>query len=103
MVCTYRVCAGAQAQFEELLARHVLTLRPLELITDFPAQTMRRVDADEPEYIEVFEWVSDDAATGASEMSEGIEIWEPMAALCESRHGRSGLEFPLFDRVRPHC
>lgn len=101
VVCTYRVRAGEQAAFGRLLERHAPTLRRLGLITAFPAQALRREVDGEPVYLEVFEWASTDAASRASEVPEVISIWEPMAALCESRDGLPGLEFPLFDRIGP--
>lgn len=99
VVCTYRVRAGQEGAFEPLLERHAPTLRRLRLITDFPASSLRRVDSAAPLYVEVFEWASTDAAARASEVPDVIAIWEPMAALCESRGGHPGLEFPLFRRV----
>lgn len=100
VVCTYRVRAGEQGAFERLLELHAPTLRRLGLITDYPTQVLRQVDGADPVYVEVFEWASTDAATRASEVPDVIEIWEPMAALCESRDGLPGLEFPLFDHIR---
>lgn len=102
VVCTYRVRADGAAAFERLLEAHTPTLRRLCLITDSPVKVLRLRDADAPEYVEVFEWSSNDAAARASEVPDVIAIWEPMAALCEPRHGESGLEFPLFDRIQPH-
>lgn len=102
VVCTYRVRAGQEADFERLLARHSPTLRGLGLITGFPTSALRRVNGSASVFVEIFEWVNDDAATRASEVPEIIAIWEPMAALCESRDGLPGLEFSLFDRVGKH-
>ncbi len=100
VVCTYRVAAGKEAAFERLLEVHTPTLRRLGLITDEPTQSLRLIDGDGgPLYVEVFEWASPGAAARASEVPEVIAIWEPMAALCESRDGRAGLEFPHFDRL----
>lgn len=102
VVCTYRVRSGEESKFKRLLGRHVPTLRRLGLITDSHTQALRRVDSADPEYVEVFEWASADAATRASEVPDVIAIWEPMAAMCESRDGLPGLEFPLFDRIGSH-
>lgn len=99
VVCTYRVRTGQESLFERLLERHAPTLRRLGLITDFPASALRRVDAPTPLYVEIFEWASAAAAARASQVPDVIAIWEPMAALCESRDGLPGLEFPLFHRV----
>ena len=99
VVCTYRVRTGYESAFERLLDHHVPTLRRLGLVTDSPAQALRQVDGAGPVYVEVFEWASDDAAARAAEVPDVIAIWEPMAALCESRDGLPGLEFPLFTRL----
>lgn len=99
VVCTYRVRAGTGPDFE----RHTPTLRALGLITATPVHVLRGVEGEGPMYVEVFEWSNSDAATRASQVPEVIAIWEPMAALCESRHGLPGLEFPQFDRIGPHA
>lgn len=97
VVCTYRVRRGSEDEFERLLERHLPTLARLGLITEAPTRTLRRHDGDTdggPEYVEVFDWVSEDAARRASEVPEVIAVWEPMAALCEARDGRAAMEFP---------
>lgn len=99
VVCTYRVRAGQTDAFEKLLRRHLPTLRRLDLITDHPTCTLRRDGDGDPVYVEVFEWISADAAARAAEVPEVIEVWEPMAALCDPRDGLPGLEFPFFDRL----
>ena len=97
-VCTYRVASGNEPQFEELLQRHLPTLRRLGLISDLPTQTLRLAEPGS-DYVEVFEWIGADAAARAAEVPEVIEIWEPMAALCEPRDGSPAMEFPLHHRV----
>lgn len=102
VVCTYRVRSGRSTEFERLLAQHAPTLRRLGLITDSPPYALRRTDGAEPEYIEVFEWASAEAAARAAEVPDVLAIWEPMAALCESRDAHPGMSFPLFDRLGHH-
>ncbi len=99
VLCTYRVREGAEADFEALLAAHVPTLRRLGLITDRPTTTAREVGDGPPTYIELFEWIDDDAAARASEVPDVIAVWEPMAALCEVRDGRPAMEFPHYRDV----
>ncbi len=97
VVCTYRVRRGAEQEFERLLGRHLPTLAGLGLITEAPTRTLRRDDGDGtegPEYVEVFDWGSEDAARRAAEVPEVIAVWEPMAALCEARGDRPAMEFP---------
>lgn len=102
VICTYRVRAGEESAFEQLLESHAPTLRRLGLITDLPSQALRRADDGDPVYVEVFEWASVDAAARASEVPEVIALWEPMAALCESREGKPGMEFPAYSRLGHH-
>lgn len=101
VVCTYRVRTGEETTFERLLKRHTPTLRRLGLITDYPAQVLRQEETDGPIYVEIFEWASRGAASRAAEVPDAIAIWEPMAAVCESRDGHSGLAFPTFERIGP--
>lgn len=101
VVGTYRVRPGREAEFERLLEQHVPTLRRLGLITDTSAHVLRRSGGEAPVYVEVFEWMSDDAAARAAEVADVIAIWEPMAELCEQRGDLPGLEFPLFSRLGP--
>lgn len=99
VVCVYRVRHGESASFERFLSRHTPTLRRLGLITDHPAQVLRQRGGGRPSYLEVFEWASEESAARASQVPEVIAIWEPMAALCEAREGRPGLEFTTFDQI----
>lgn len=100
VVCSYRVKPGSEVAFEQLLQSHQPTLRRLGLITDRPTHVLRR--GDDPSgsvYVEVFEWVDLEAADRAAEAPAVIAVWEPMAAMCESRDGQPAMEFPRFHRL----
>ncbi|MCB1187380.1 hypothetical protein KDL29_09470 [bacterium] len=94
VVCTFRVKEGADAQFEELLQRHWPTLSQLGLVTDRPTQLFK---GDEKGsglvYIEVFEWLSEDASRRAHELPEVMAIWEPMGGLVEMRGTKPPMDF----------
>ncbi len=93
-VCTFRVKAGAEAEFEALLARHWKTLRGLDLATDRPTQLFKgEENGGGRVYVEVFEWLSEAASTRAHELPEVLAIWEPMGALVEARGTKPPMDF----------
>jgi hypothetical protein len=98
VICQYRVRAGAEDEFTGLLARHVPTLRDLELVTDAPARHLvgRERGLDGPLFVEIFEWVDAEAAGRAHLHPEVSQIWERMEPLCEDRGGRPAMDFPHF-------
>lgn len=92
----YRVNAGAEAAFEELLEKHWPTLSRLSLVTEEEAQCYRQTDEQgRTTFVEVFTWTDDDSPGVAHNHPEVSAIWEPMGALCES------MEFPHFERFTP--
>jgi hypothetical protein len=97
VICTYRVRAGAEQAFTELLGRHWRTLRELELVTDDESVVYRSADGGLT-YVEIFTWVEGGFAR-AHEHPDVLAIWEPMEPLLEERDGRPRWEFPHFTRV----
>jgi hypothetical protein len=91
----YRVKAGAEADFEELLRQHQTTLRSLELITDRPVQTFvgDEKEAEGPYFVEIFEWAGESAIATAHTHPQVSAHWEAMGALCEERGGHPMFEF----------
>ena len=100
VICQYRVKAGAESAFEELLAAHWPTLHRLGLVTDEPSQQFRGTEqrSAEPLYVEIFEWL-DGAVDRAHEHPDVMRIWEPMDTLCEARGDKLNMEFPHFERI----
>ncbi len=95
--CHYRVAAGNEPAFENLLEKHWPTLHRLGLVTDEPAQHFKGEERDgQPLYIEVFDWL-DGAEPHAH--PEVAAIWEPMDQLCEDRGGKPNMEFPHMDPI----
>jgi hypothetical protein len=98
--CHYRVRAGKEPQFVELLRRHWPTLRDLGVVTDEPSAVYRGDDEEgRPFFFEVFSWRSEAAFERAHSHPEVLKIWEPMDGLCEPRDGRPNMEFPHARRV----
>ena len=94
VICHYRVTAGNESGFEDLLRAHWPTLRRLGLVTDSPAVHYKGEErAGQPIYFELFDW-HDGASERAHEHPEVMAIWEPMDQLCESRDGKPNMEFP---------
>lgn len=100
VICLYRVRAGSEKRFVELLARHWPTLRDLGLVTEEPARHFRGEEHDgAPLFVEIFDWVDARAAQRAHEHPEVMAIWEPMDGLTEMRGGRPNMEFPHVRRI----
>jgi len=97
VICTYRVRAGEEARFAELLGRHWRTLHELGFVTDNESLVFRGLDGGLT-YIEVFTWVEGGFGQ-AHEHPDVLAIWEPMDPLLEERDGRPKWEFPHFERV----
>jgi hypothetical protein len=74
----YRPNQGKDAELRGLIARHVPALKKLGLVTKRDPLLLRASDRS---YIEIFEWVSDEAARKAHEHREIAEIWEQMGVV----------------------
>jgi hypothetical protein len=96
----YRPNEGKDAELRALIARHVPALRKLSLVT---AREPLLVRAKDGSYIEIFEWISDEASRKAHEHPEIAGIWEQMGVV--GTFGKLGelaeakLEFPHFEPV----
>lgn len=77
VLALYRPHPGCDAQLEEILTRHVRTLRDLGFATDRPVTLVRAADGT---YLEIFEWVSG-AAERAHAHPAVEELWGAMAAV----------------------
>lgn len=95
VLCLYRVKAGQEAAFVELLRRHWPALRRSELATDEPAQVQRAKDRKGGTvFVERFAWRSAESSGLAHQSPEVMAVWEPMGALCE------GMEFLAVEPVK---
>jgi hypothetical protein len=95
-IAQYRVKAGAEERFKDILRRHTSTLRSLELITDRPTETLvgEEKGIDGPFFVEIFEWADPSAIGVAHTHPEISGLWESISEVCESRGGRPMFEFP---------
>jgi hypothetical protein len=96
----YRPNEGKDAELRALIAQHVPALRNLGLITRRPPLLVKARDGT---YVEIFEWISDDAARKAHEHPQIAEIWEQMGVV--GTFGKLGQlpeansEFPHFEPI----
>lgn len=98
VICTYRVRAGQEKHFTELLARHWRVLQDLELVRDEASLLFRSLDEGAPTYVEIFTWVAGGFAR-AHEHPDVLAVWEAMEPLLEERNGQPRWQFPHFERV----
>lgn len=98
VIVRYRLRLDARDAFVELLTGHWPTLRRLGLVTDRPVECYEGIDAadNQPVVIEIFEWVSADAAQSAHVHPEVSPIWEAMGPLM-----RDGEDRPQRYNVTP--
>jgi hypothetical protein len=76
----YRPHSGKDGDLRALIAKHVPTLRRLEVITDRPPVLVKSLDGT---YVEIFEWRSAESARKAHEHPEVVSIWEAMAQIAD--------------------
>lgn len=100
-VARYRVKAGREDEFLEIIDRHWATLRELELVTDRPPEVYMGSErtAEGPIIVEIFDWADEDAAGRAHTHPLVSSIWEAMGPLCEGRNGGSPFEFLSLRRL----
>lgn len=98
VIVRYQVRADARDAFVKLLAGHWPTLRRLGLVTDRPVECYEGTDTtnNQPVVVEIFEWVSAEAAQSAHVHPEVSPIWEAMGPLM-----RDGEERPRRYNVIP--
>jgi quinol monooxygenase YgiN len=100
VVACYRVRAGRESEFAELLRRHHPTLRRLGLATAEPAAVYRgEEDGGGAIFFEIFTWTDAAAVETAHVHPEVQALWEPMGALVEDRDSGPGMAFPHVDRL----
>ncbi|HEX8618291.1 MAG TPA: hypothetical protein VF911_11955 [Thermoanaerobaculia bacterium] len=88
MLVIYRVKAGNDARFVELLKQHWPALRGIGLATETPAEIYRG-ESKRPApgggsiYVETFEWVDENAPNVAHQTPQVMAVWEPMGPILE--------------------
>src|SRR5262249_15440202 len=100
-LCMYRVKAGSESAFRQLLARHWPALRRLGLAGDEPPTVYEGMEKPgAPLFVEVLTWLDAEGPNRAHELPDVMAVWEPMGKLCESREGRPPMEFPHVRRIQ---
>ncbi|MDQ3734711.1 MAG: hypothetical protein M3400_12095 [Actinomycetota bacterium] len=94
-IAQYRVRAGAEEDFEDVLRLHQRALRELELVTDRPFETFLGEERGigGPWFVEIFEWADPMAAQAAHTHPRISAAWETIGALCQARGDRPMFEF----------
>ena len=99
VIATYRVKEGKEAEFQKVLEKAWPAYRKLGMALERPHLILRGVDeAKKTYFIEILTWKSHDAPDQAS--PEVRALWNQLEALCESRLGHRGIEFPEVEIVR---
>ncbi len=80
MFAVYKPREGGDAALRKLIAEHIPTLRRLQLITSRAPVLVRSANGA---YVEMFEWVSDEAAERAHDHPDVQRIWEAMEKVAE--------------------
>jgi hypothetical protein len=80
VVAMYRPKEGKVKDLETLIQRHFPTLKEYGLTTDKEPFIGRSGDGT---YVEVFEWISAEAAQKAHDHPAVAKIWEAMAVVCD--------------------
>jgi hypothetical protein len=101
-VARYQVKSEQVDEFLDVIDRHWVILRELELVTDRDVEVYLGPEREtgEPLVVEIFDWVDDDASARAHTHPAVSEVWEAMGPLCESRDGRGPFEFANLRRLR---
>lgn len=97
VIALYRPLPGKAAELLELVRQHHPTLLGQGLVTDRPPYLLRASDGS---LLEVFEWVSAEAADAAHDDPVVMALWDRFGVACEfgklADLAESELIFPHF-------
>lgn len=100
VIACYKPFPDKENEFMALVREHVPALRALGLATERKPIVMR---ASCGTVLEIFEWVSSEAAQKAHHMPEIAKLWERFGAVCEFKKpsdvGDLSRMFPHFDPI----
>lgn len=80
VMALYRPHAGADEALRALIARHMPTLRRLDLLTERESVLLRAANGT---YVEIFEWRDEAAARSAHDHAEVGALWDAMAEVAD--------------------
>lgn len=99
-IAAYLPVSGQEASFLILLNEHIRTLRELGLISDMAPLYLR---SSNDTIIEIFEWISEEAKTGAHENPAVMKIWGQFSTLAAivtlASLEEAGMPFAAFARL----
>lgn len=96
VIACYRPHPGRAEELDALVREHVPALRALGLVTARAPVAMRAADGS---VLEIFEWISDEAAQHAHDVPEVRALWQRFETVCS--WGRPG-EVPGMGEFFPH-
>lgn len=100
VIAIYRPKTGKTPELEALVKKHFSTLKEYGLTTDNSSFIGRSSDGS---ILEVFEWISAEAAEKAHDHPAVAKIWEAMAVVCDfgalEQLPEAKGRFPHFPRV----
>lgn len=99
VIACYRPKPGKQGELAALVKTHLARLAAEGLVTDRKRIVMQ---AEDGTFVEVFEWVSDQAIEGAHENPRVLEMWSEYEKVCDYVPIASIAEAAqLFSEFRP--
>jgi hypothetical protein len=100
VIAMYRPHEGKIAELETLVRKHFSTLKEYGLTTDKDSFIGRSADGS---LLEIFEWISAEAAEQAHDHPAVAKVWEAMGEVCDfgklSDLPESKNRFPHFQRA----
>jgi quinol monooxygenase YgiN len=79
VMAVYRPHKGKRDELKTLIDKHVPTLREYELVTERAPLLLEGEDA----FVEIFEWVSEDAHDKVQHLPKVAMIWEQMGMVAD--------------------
>jgi len=103
-IALYRPKEGQDKVLRDLIKQHLPILRSEGLATERLSLVLKSADGS---YLEIFEWVSQEAVDGAHENPKVLAIWSPMGEAAEfatlASLPESGRPFPDFQIQSELC
>ena len=100
IMATYRVVAGKEVEFEQVLARKWEVYTKEKLVYDHPHVVVRGKEADGKAYfVDIFTWVR--RGTPDHAPASVIAVWQIMDSLVEARNGHPNREITEVQLVAP--
>lgn len=96
VIAIYKPDAGQEDALLALAARHEDVLRTEELVTDRPFTLLQ---ADDGTFLELFEWINEDAANNAHANERVSGLWQTMGEVASFPPGK---DLPAFEQSFSH-